>query len=529
MGGPVDAGGGDIVITTDQIRCPGGCAQRLGNLLLQPLSPSSAIGLGDDAHADRADAIFHLGSSELAHLIDGFGGDPDRPHDGIVFGRADGSHAVEVGTHAFRDSITVRSPQQPGEIHVVGFLNAIGDAQIRFQGSHHTTTLMTETHTEGVDWLFEDSANVGAGDSALISSGPLGGSITIDGNVDGVADVGNLSEDLTIEAGTGDVIILGDVGLVEPLRNLTIVSARNVTIYGNVFITGEFKVLNTTGKVRIGVARQNTAVGNTTAGSIDIRSGSEISFEGNVQTTDAGAATSIRVSAPNPASGNIVFKQTVTANGDLVVESARNVLFSDVVSVSGSAAGFRLHSDPIPEGGSADDIDLQAASVTFDSALSVGEAGNVLLTADEIDFKGGNNTVTSAGMNTSRITLRPISPLTQIRVGSAAGVNSGILDLNNQDILAIADKFNEVYIGWEGAADPVAAGSLTALTAIAGAVMTRPRPMFCSAIPATTTTSTSRSRRMARITTESLFASPMTARSTTPRPSPATTRAPGFS
>ena len=375
---------------------------------------------------------------------------------------------MEVGTYAFRDSVTIRAPRVPGAIHVVGYLSFIGDAQIKFIGSFSTTELDTETHTDGVDKLFEDSVFVSAGESAVISTGPLGGSITIDGNVDGSADIGNLSEDLIIEAGTGDVIILGDIGSEEPLRNLTIISAGNVTIFGSVNVTGEFKILNTTGDIRLGVAQQNTSVGNTTAGSIDITGGSEIIFEGDVQTTDGGAATSIRLSAPNAASGNITFKQTVTTNGDLVIESARNVLFSDVVSVFGllqQVSGSIL--TRFQKAVSADDINLQAANITFDSAMSVGAAGNVLLTADEIDFKGGDNTVTSVGVNTSSITLRPISPLTPIRIGSAAGVNPGILDLNNQDILAIADQFDEVFVGWQGAGDPAAGNTLAALTAIA--------------------------------------------------------------
>jgi len=138
----IEAGGGDIVITTDAIEInaairswygglPGGSDAMRGSLILQPLSATQSIGIGMGALG-----AFHLGRSELDFLMDGFGDDEISGYDGITIGRANGRHIIEVGTYAFRDSVTIRAPKLGGSITVVGTLSTILDARIRFLGAY---------------------------------------------------------------------------------------------------------------------------------------------------------------------------------------------------------------------------------------------------------------------------------------------------------------------------------------------------------------------------------------------------------
>ena len=178
-----------------------------------------------------------------------------------------------MGTYAYRDSVTIRAPHSPGGIHVVGVFSTIGDATIQFVGSFATTTLDADVYTNGDDKLFEDSIIIGQGRDIVISTGPLGGDITVEGRIDGVPDIGGLAENLTIIGGTGDLVIRGDIGGIEPLENLTIISAGRVTIYGSVHVRGTFRIVNTSGVIDIGAPLSvGGPAGNVVAGTLDINS-----------------------------------------------------------------------------------------------------------------------------------------------------------------------------------------------------------------------------------------------------------------
>jgi hypothetical protein len=143
-GNGIEAGGGSITLTTDlitiqaQIRSwynsvTGGSDEQRGLLILQPLNAFQTVGLGLGATG-----VFNLTNTELDFIINGFGDTTEGSYDGITIGRMDGRHIVQVGTYAFRDSVTIRSPKTPGAMYVVGIMSTIGDARIRFIGSAST-------------------------------------------------------------------------------------------------------------------------------------------------------------------------------------------------------------------------------------------------------------------------------------------------------------------------------------------------------------------------------------------------------
>lgn len=455
----IDAGGGKITLTSDALEIAAPVRSAGGQLVLQPLTPGQSVGVASGTAGE-----FNLSDEELDYLGQGFG----RPgqYDGIVIGRADGQHRIEIGAYCFRDSVTFRTPLGGG-INVLGALSTAPGAELRFVGSHHTTTLNADVYTNGDNKLIEDSVVIGAGRNITISTGPLGGDIIIEGLLDGTADPGGLTESLTIIAGTGDVVIQGDIGSLEPLANLTIVSAGRVTLNGNVRVSGLLKIVNTSGLVDIGLPLvPGGQVGNVLAGSLDIASDAQIIFEGAVTTTGASQAVTL-AARPIAGNGDIAVKGNLTTAGNLTILTAHDVRFSGVTAVTGDLTQVQgLGATRFDKIVSAHNLDLAADYLVFDDRISVAAAGHLVLTADEIDFNGGPGTVSSAGVDTSLIVLRPSNATIPVKIGTAAGANLTTLDLSNADIAAISDKFLEIVVGWEGSPNPAAALQRKALTVV---------------------------------------------------------------
>ena len=455
----IEANGGDISLTTDSIEISADVHSAGGELLLQPLSANQSIGVGDGMSGG-----FNLSGAELNHLVDGFGNGGN--YSGITIGRVDGRHLIQAGNYAFQDSLTLRTPMLGGGIRVLGVLSAIGDARIHFIGSYSTTILSANVYTDGTDKLYTDSVRVAAGLDILISTGPLTGNIIIEGNLDGASVNDSVTESLTIVAGTGNVVIKGNIGSDVPLRDLTIISAGAVTINGSVNVSGSFKIVKATGLVDLGVpVTVGGPVGNFTVGTADINTLSSVIFEGAVTTNSVGAP-SLKVSA-NAASGSITFKQAVTTAGELRVINTNTTLFKGNLNVTGLLNQLAGSGPTTFEGtATATSFSIITNDLSFNSSASVDGTGNMVFTADEISFRGGPNSVTSAGIDTSTIILRPSSSVIPIKLGISAGSNANTLDLSSDELLALNPRFKEVRIGWEGAGSSPFIGQVAALTAI---------------------------------------------------------------
>jgi len=85
---------GNISITTDTILMPGTISSS-GNLIIQPFTASTTIGLGVGAVG-----TLNLDSTELGNLTDGFSS--------ITFGRADGTGAIDMTAFTYLDPIIVQ-------------------------------------------------------------------------------------------------------------------------------------------------------------------------------------------------------------------------------------------------------------------------------------------------------------------------------------------------------------------------------------------------------------------------------------
>jgi hypothetical protein len=94
---------------------------------------------------------------------------------------------------------------------------------------------------------------------------------------------------------------------------------------------------------------------------------------------------------------DVTFDREVAVNGDLIINASGTVTFSEELVITGG--------DLIING---------AASVVFESSVEVG--GNILLEGDEIDFNGGNRSVSTTSSGT--LILRPATVTQGIEVAS---------------------------------------------------------------------------------------------------------------
>ncbi|WCJ60221.1 hypothetical protein NXS98_03575 [Fontisphaera persica] len=333
----------------------------------------------------------------------------------------------------------------------------------------HLTDIVlgADVYTNGDNKLFEGNLIIAAGKSVIISTGPLGGNIYVEGNLNGTADPGNLAESLTIIAGSGDLFIRGDIGNATPLQNLTIVSAGRVVVNGNIQVLGQLRIINTTGSINLGVPLvEGGPAGNILAGSVEISTEAELTIHGAL-TTSGGAPSIVLAARPVSGTGNINLNGNLTTDGPLTLTEAGNVRFQGVVAVAGDLRQLRgFGTTTFDRQVAARALDLATAALVFNDRVSVAAGQDLVLSADEIDFNGGPGTVTSGGVDNSTIILRPTQAIVPIKLGTAAGANVGVLDLSVNDLNAISDKFGGIIVGWEGSPDTPAALQRRAMTAV---------------------------------------------------------------
>ena len=112
-----------------------------------------------------------------------------------------------------------------------------------------------------------------------------------------------------------------------------------------------------------------------------------------------------------------------------------------------NADGINLISNSIKFNGAVNTVKggvtVNAKDVTFNSTATV--TGNISLSADEIDFKGGNNSINGSG----DVLLQPKTPGLSIAIAGAEGTTA--LDITTQDIAALKDGFKSINIEGTGA------------------------------------------------------------------------------
>lgn len=369
-GGTVGGAGqsGAITLTGDSMNFSASTIRGSGSMLLQPLTPSATIGLGNGAVGS-----LNLTAAEILQLQNGFSS--------ITIGRSDSSGAVDVRTAAFLDPVTIRTPAGSGSISVGGALStgagaSSGDITLQAAGNIGLATGTISTANA--------LSITGASYSVTGSSGLTSNTLAF-GNTNGISNTGTLA--LTQTSDTTIANSIGGAG-----GNLTKAGTNTLTLTGANTYTGTTTISagtlqvgagGTTGTLGTGVVVNNGAL---VFNRSDDTTANTISGSGSVRKEGAGTVT---------LTGNNTYSGATTINaGTLKLQSGNASpnysIASGAVLELNVASGTRSMSSATFNGAGtlrktgAGVVNWGAASGTF--ALSSGALIDVL----EGTFIGGS-------------------------------------------------------------------------------------------------------------------------------------------
>ncbi|MEQ8754657.1 MAG: CHAT domain-containing protein [Coleofasciculus sp. G1-WW12-02] len=197
--------------------------------------------------------------------------------------------------------------------------------------------------------------------------------------------------DLTLDAGTGRVTV-GAIGDGNQINNLTIRGSSGITLNGDITTSD---------------APNNT-----------INLNSPVTLGNTITLTNKGGAINFN----SPVDGTTPNSQDLTVNAE-----NSTVVFGGAVGNSTSLRNLTVNN---------------GESVTFNNRVTVTE--NIDLIANEIDFKGGANSVITP--NQGSISLKPSTDNVSIDIGSPPS-GTDTLDISDTDLAAIANGFSQIIIG----------------------------------------------------------------------------------
>ena len=223
----VTTSGGDVTLAASEIDFTGGPGSVSGSgiLTLQPGTLTQAIDIGRGSEGGQ----FDLTQTDLAALANGFAE--------IIIGRAAGQHAITIGFGTpvqFFDPITIRSQGNGvGSITIHDLL--IGQQGIELDAGVKPISLAADLVSFGAAIQLTGSVALAgaAGSSYAIDTThlgdlPNGAAILIDGALNAASSG---QQHLTLDAGTtGDISIIGNIGGVVRLGQLTILQADDVNL-----------------------------------------------------------------------------------------------------------------------------------------------------------------------------------------------------------------------------------------------------------------------------------------------------------
>mgnify|MGYP006273607163 FL=1 len=361
--------------------------------------------------------------------------------------------AFTGATTRFTDPVTVRTT---GTL-TLGDGGDVLDFDAGLDASAPATRLAGTVRSAGTDLTFGTLTLDGDG---ALTTGPGGGSLRLDGPVDGAFVLG-------LDAGAGDVAIAGPVGGSTTLDELAVTAAAEVTLGAiradALSLSGATGLLRTTGAIEVG------------AGGVALDA-TDVALEATLTTTGGGAVTldaadALTVDAP------------VSAGGDLLLDAGGTLtIAADLASTGGAlrlATDARLGADvALATGGG--DLELDAVNGAFALGLDAGGGALVLgpvgattplaglsVTGTGTTALGGDLSTTGSGgidlAGAGAVTL-----LSDVRLDASVGDGGVTLagaDVDGAFRLELDGGAGGVRLGRFGATTPLAAlGAAGAIT-----------------------------------------------------------------
>jgi len=338
-----------------------GSVSGTNTLALEPATAEQNIALGSSTNSTDLD----LTAAEIANLQDGF--------KSITIGSTNRTGNVTINNSNFNDPVTIQSGN--GTINLNGNLTGTGDASITLDAP--TTTLNGNITTANQNITIAQRILLGS--DVKLSTGTDAGDINFKGTVDG-------TQQLQLEAGTGNIRFNAAVGNTNPLSKLDIISA------GNVFVSSGITTNNSPLTFNVPVTLTEDAVLNTGNG--------DITFA-NILDGEAGETNDLTLRAGR---GNVNFNGVIGGGtnqqlGAISIESAANL-----------AATSNINAGSLRYSGGTGTISLQGNVTTTDTdGVNLTTGGNI--STANITSKGGNinltsnnSTVTTANLDASSTT-----------------------------------------------------------------------------------------------------------------------------
>jgi filamentous hemagglutinin family protein len=403
----------DFTATAKEINFVGGDNTVIGdgNIILQPFETSQSIVVNDVEGTTALD----ISKNDLGALANGF--------KSITIGRNDGIGAINVKAgsgSAFRDNVTLRSPETGGSITIEGLqtdkalkLNTKsatinGDVTTNSSSVEivaDTTTIKGNITTTNDAITFSDNNKVTLAPGTDITLKSGNANITFGNTVDGS---GKLSLDTT-----GTAILKSNVGEATPLTSFTsnastTQTASNIKTSGDIQING----LNLTGAAStISSSSGNINIIGTINGdsklTLSANTG-DINLKGAVGNTQAlnslTALTKTTIDGNIKATNDIQFKNQLNLNNDVnIVSTSGNVSFDNQVNgidgknlaveasnnINFTASSSLQNIKDITTKAQNTNIPIDintAGNITFDSAVTLSGTDRKITSAQTVTF-----------------------------------------------------------------------------------------------------------------------------------------------
>jgi CHAT domain-containing protein len=334
----LDAGGHSLTLKATEIDTINSLTN--GNLLtLQPATSNQAIAIGA---TNNSTAALDLTTSELNAFQSNF--------NTLTIGQGN-TNPVTINPITFNKPVTI----QGGTIDVNGTITGSGNASITLNSA--TTNLNATIATANQNITITGNTNLG--NSVLLNTNSGAGNINLDGAING-------TQTFTLDAGTGNINAMGNIGNITPLNSLTINRANNVTTQDitatNITVTAN-QIINT--------ANINTSSTFNPGGDITLTSNNGVITTNNL--TSSG-----------------------TSGGDILIQALNSMTLGEINSSGSSGDGGDVILDPIG--------DIEVSFINAEGGNN-GKGGNIDITAGQFfratdtftDANGEEASISSAG------------------------------------------------------------------------------------------------------------------------------------
>ncbi|PCJ14855.1 MAG: hypothetical protein COB02_18580, partial [Candidatus Cloacimonadota bacterium] len=211
--------------------------------------------------------------------------------------------------------------------------------------------------------------------------------------------------------------------------------AGDITIGDSITITGDISMTAGTGgsgNITLGTSSSHTlngdgAVGNDTL-TLNANAGN-ILIKGVLGGSDSLEAFTV-IDGDGTSAGviNISFDSEVTMNGDVNITATGTVTFNKSLNITGNLTI------------------LGANLIIFEEGVSV--SGNIILEGDEINFKGGEESIKISNGGSGSITMRSSTITQAMSIASPPSEeSSNVLNITSSELTALGDGFTKIIFG----------------------------------------------------------------------------------